>query len=733
MTLPSIATIAKVLGGDINGADGVTAPGPGHSAADRSMSVTLDANAPEGFLVHSFSGDDDIVCKDYVRDKLGLPKWSANGKDHGRVKAYNPIAKHIYRLADGTAYLRVDRFADKQRGFPQFYWDTKSQWLKGKPKGPKVPYRLPELLAAPLETQVHVCEGEKDADNLAKLGFVATCNSEGAETGTGKKFTSDLFPYFKDRDVYVHEDNDDKGRKHVQCVARMLHGVAASIRIVRLPGLKKKGDVSDFLKGDPSGVRFIQECERSPLWEPGASDEDHDTAASDNDPDNEDGMALAFAEQEQSNLRYIAENGRWLIWSATHWRIDNILAAYRTARKLCRKYGARKQKTVAAVVTLAKSDIRLVATTEQFDINPWLLNAENGTIDLRTGIERPAEPLDYITKKTGCVIAPKGTPHPLWTEFLNRVMGLDPKMMGSEFDATKKAAADVISFLQRYIGYCLTGLTIEHRFVFGHGTGANGKGTFLNTIVKVFGDYATTATMETFIASQHERHPTDIAKLVGSRLVVAQETQQGRKWDEEKIKALTGGDRQSARFMRQDFFDFEPTFKLFITGNHKPNLNTVDEAMRRRFLLVPFTVTIPEAERDVELAEKLVAEWPAILRWAVDGCLEWQRVGLAPPKTVLEATKEYFEAEDSITQWIEQECDSEPNNEHKWAPVADLFAKWAAFAKAGGDNAGSKKSFSEAMQARGYERGEKGHAKQRVFTGIRLNPPPKSPNEKGED
>ena len=160
-------------------------------------------------------------------------------------------------------------------------------------------------------------------------------------------------------------------------------------------------------------------------------------------------------------------------------------------------------------------------------------------------------------------------------------------------------------FLQRYIGYCCTGLTTEHAFVFARGTGANGKSTFINTIVRIFGDYATVADMGTFIASNTERHPTDLAKLRGARLVVAQETQKGRRWDGTKIKALTGGDRLTARFMRQDFFDFVPTFKLFIAGNYKPRLDSVDEAMRRRLLLVPFTVQIPAAERDPELAEKL--------------------------------------------------------------------------------------------------------------------------------
>src|SRR4029077_2580350 len=168
------------------------------------------------------------------------------------------------------------------------------------------------------------------------------------------------------------------------------------------------------------------------------------------------------------------------------------------------------------------------------------------------------------------------------------------------------------------------------------------KSTFISTIARIFGDYATVADMSTFISSNVEHHPTDLAKLRGARLVVAQETQKGRRWYETKIKALTGGDKITARFMRQDFFDFVPAFKLFICGNHKPRLTNVDEAMRRRLLLVPFTTQIPPAERNPNLAEKLKAEWPAILRWCIDGCLEWQRIGLTPPAIVREATENYL-------------------------------------------------------------------------------------------
>ena len=194
-----------------------------------------------------------------------------------------------------------------------------------------------------------------------------------------------------------------------------------------------------------------------------------------------------------------------------------------------------------------------------------MLQDDCATVDLRTGISREPDATDYITKKTACAAAPNGTPHPLWTAFLDRITA---------------GSTELQRFLQRYCGYATTGITSEHKFVFAYGTGANGKSTFIDTIAAIFGDYATIADMGTFIATSTERHPTDLAKLRGARLVVAQETQKGRRWDETKIKALTGGDKITARFMRQDFFDFDRTFKLFIVGNHKPRLHTIDEAMR---------------------------------------------------------------------------------------------------------------------------------------------------------
>ena len=230
------------------------------------------------------------------------------------------------------------------------------------------------------------------------------------------------------------------------------------------------------------------------------------------------------------------------------------------------------------------------------------------TINLKTGREYPPDPLDYITKVAGTELAPPGTPCPLWLKFLSRVTAINE---------------EIIAFLQRFLGYSMTGEISEHSLVFLFGTGANGKGVFTSTITEIMGTYAIIAPMEMFVVSHGERHPTEIAKLRGARLVIAHETQKGRRWDESKLKTLTGGDKLTGRFMRGDFFDFKPTHKFLIEGNHKPSFSSVDEAIRRRVLLVPFTVCIPEAERDTKLIEKLRPEHVGESGGAV-GCLAGQ-------------------------------------------------------------------------------------------------------------
>jgi putative DNA primase/helicase len=430
------------------------------------------------------------------------------------------------------------------------------------------------------------------------------------------------------------------------------------------------------------------------------------------DPFTEDALALRFSAEYAAALRYIATKGQWQSWNGQRWYGEQTYLAFELARRSCREaaqeYGngnppksVLAAKTIAAVERMAKGDRRQATTIEQWDANDWAYNATQATFDLQTAESHAPDPNDYITKLAGCHAARPETPHPLWDAFLERIAP------DTEFRA----------FLKRWCGYCMTGSTREHKFVFAWGKGANGKSTFTKTISGIMGDYATVADIGTFLAAKTERHPTDLAKLHGYRLVVAQETEKGRTWDEVKIKTLTGGDRITARFMRQDFFDFVPTFKLWIHGNHKPRLNNVDEAMRRRMLLLPFTVQIPEPERDLDLADKLKAEWPAILRWMIDGCLEWQEVGLAPPKCVTDATEEYFEDQDLFKQWLE-DC-TQDGGPFAFTKVSALFSSWKQWCDSRNLQVGSANSLSDALLDRGYIR-KKGAKGARGFKAITL-------------
>lgn len=422
----------------------------------------------------------------------------------------------------------------------------------------------------------------------------------------------------------------------------------------------------------------------------------------------DEALALRFADLHANDLRYVAAWGRWLHWTGTLWKYDDTLKAFDLVRAVCREAAAScnndkvaaaiaSAKTVAAVERLAKSDRRLASTTDQWDSDPWLLNTPKGTVDLRTGRMRHHDQRDYITKTTA--VGPGGE-CPIWLAFLTRVTGGDTALE---------------AFLQRMLGYSLTGDTSAHALFFAHGHGANGKSVCIDTAAGILKDYHATTPIEAFTVSTTDRHPTDLARLRGARLVTAVETEEGRRWAESRVKALTGGDRIAARFMRQDFFEFTPQFKLLIAGNHKPGLRSVDEAIRRRFHLVPFAVTIPAAERDLRLSEKLRAEWPGILKWMIAGCLDWQRDGLAPPDAVTAATAAYMEAEDALAAWIDEECSREPR---AWTSSGDLFASWKAWADQAGEPVGSQKKLGQNLEKRGIQSGK--NSGNRGYWGIAL-------------
>lgn len=243
-------------------------------------------------------------------------------------------------------------------------------------------------------------------------------------------------------------------------------------------------------------------------------------------------------------------------------------------------------------------------------------------------------------------------------------------------------------------------------------------GTFFGTIQAVMGDYSQTIPVEALMVTRNERHPTEIARLRGVRLAVGSETERGKRWAESRIKSLTGGDRIAARFMRADYFEFDPTFKLVVHGNHKPSLYGVDEAIRRRLHLIPFDVKIPADEKDTKLKDKLKDEWPGILRWAIDGCLEWQRRGLDPPASVSDATDEYLHEEDTIGRWLDACCDTE--DPQGFASSSALYDSWTTWAEAAGEYVISKKRLGQELAERGFDSYREPGTGQRGYIGLTL-------------
>ena len=412
-------------------------------------------------------------------------------------------------------------------------------------------------------------------------------------------------------------------------------------------------------------------------------------------------LAQEFVDRFGGKLRWVPNLGKWTVWDGKAWRPDELGWVSSLARKCCTEIAdvvARQgtspaeqraaltaaksissSKTIDAVIKLAKSDRRVVISAEKFDTDPWILATPNGIVDLKTGELMPSDPDRECSKLAA--VSPSNTPATEWRRFLNEACGGDKQLVG---------------YLQRLAGYCLTGSTQEHTLAFLWGPGGNGKSVFVNTLMGILGEYAKTAPMETFTASMNDRHPTELAGLVGARLVSSSETQEGRSWDEAKIKAITGGDPIAARYMHRDFFTYNPQFKLLFLGNHKPEIRNLDAAMKRRFHLVPFTVT--PAKVDKELSDKLKAEWPSILSWMIEGCILWQQEGLQPPQAVIDATTEYFADEDPIGRFLE---DCYVLDGVGQSLLRDIFERFKEWCGENGEKYGTHKRLAQNLRSRG--------------------------------
>ena len=416
----------------------------------------------------------------------------------------------------------------------------------------------------------------------------------------------------------------------------------------------------------------------------------------------EDAAALAFTARFRDRLRFDHDAGKWFEWTGDHWREDGTGRAFDWCREIARELSdggadtrtraaVRRRVFASGVEIFAQRDRAHAVQQDAWDRDTFLMGVPGGVVDLRTGRLSKARPEDMITKRAAVAPSPKAD-CPIWLGFLDDATGGDK---------------DMVLFLRGWAGYCLTGDTREHALIFLHGPGGNGKSVFLNTMAGIMGDYAATAPMDAFTSSRGDKHPTDLAMLRGARMVSASETEEGRAWAEARIKQMTGGDPITARFMRKDFFTYAPQFKLTIVGNHAPALNNVDDAIRRRFNIVPFVHKPTKPDRELET--KLRAEWPAILRWMIDGALDWQANGLVRASSVTEATEGYFSEQDMVGQWLADTCELSAGKPHQaltgtyWESAADLFASWKEYAQAAGEDPGTQKGFASKLRRAGLQ------------------------------
>lgn len=433
------------------------------------------------------------------------------------------------------------------------------------------------------------------------------------------------------------------------------------------------------------------------------------------------GNAKRLIQRHGQDFRYVASWKTWMLWNGKYWNRDQTGEIYRRAIETvqsirveaqgltdtaqCKAQEAWGKKSeslhnIQAMVRLAQRDAKVVATPEQFDRDPMSLNVLNGTINLRTGDLRAHCQSDLHSKLVQVDYDPEAKA-PRFIAFLKEIFNNDRQL---------------INYLQRAVGYSITGNVGEQVLFFLYGRGANGKTTLLNLLLDLLGPYAVTAASHLVVRRKGDSHPTGLSDLEGKRLAVCTEVAEGSRMDEVLMKRLAGGDRLTARRMRQDYHEFRPSHKLWFGANHQPIVMGTDHAIWRRIHLVPCTVTIPDEHQDRSLAKQLQNELPGVLAWAVRGCRKWQQKGLMPPAVVRNATKSYRDSMDVFGEWLHDHCI--PKSDAR-TPTIDLFDDYHDWATRSGYRPLTKAMFGRKLGERGYKAAKGGNGA-RLHIGIRL-------------
>lgn len=430
------------------------------------------------------------------------------------------------------------------------------------------------------------------------------------------------------------------------------------------------------------------------------------------------GNAERLVARHGDDLRYCWAWNRWLVWDGKRWEVDDAVAIQRMKETIRSLYlelpdiqNAEEREAYAkfilrsesadklmSALTLAKSEPGVVVKPEELNASPWLINVQNGTLDLKTGDLRPHLREDLLTHVLDISYDPTAQA-PRWELFLSEIMDGRPQL---------------VEFLRRAVGMSISGDVSEHVLFVLHGTGRNGKSTLINTLMTLLGEYAGTAAPNLLMSKGFDAHPTELADLFGKRFVSTIESAQGKALAESLVKQLTGGDAIKARRMREDFWQFMPTHKLWLATNYKPTIRGSDLGIWSRLKLIPFDVAFENGDK--QLADKLRLEFPGIFAWAVAGCLEWQRDGLTVPSEVLAATSEYRGEQDVVANFLDDICET---GKAFVATAGDLYRAYKDWCQETGERSVSKNAFGMLLTAKGFEQA-KGSGGVRKWRGLRL-------------
>lgn len=680
---------------------------PAHQDKQASLSIKYDA-AEKKTVVYCHAGCETID----VMAAVGLKVTDLFDLELIKNNNTNNNIEAVYKYLDINGNVLFEKVRFKGKKFSQrrfegdsviwgldggvFYetFDGSNNWSSKERENVKskefsgiepVIYNLPGVVKAIDDGQpVLIVEGEKDADNLIKLELAATTSFDGASKGK-QKWRKEYNQYFKNANVVLIPDNDKPGMAHMEYIAKELQDIAKSIKLLELPKLEGKEDVTDWLSKGHDKEELLELLKSSLEYEFNKVD-----ILSYNFSDV--GNAERLVAIHGKNIKFNPLQQKWMLWSGRHWQIDESLKIERLAKDIIKRVQRagenletsdeeykpvleKYKKKIEGFVLKSEGDQRIKAMINQVksqnniimahtDEDIFALNLLNGTLDLETGEVKSHHRNDNITKLID-IDYDSSKSCPNWLSFLDRIFLGDKKL---------------IDYIQKTIGYSMTGSMTEQCFYMLYGGGANGKSTFLNTIQKILGDYADTLKGSSLMVKRSDDGARgDLAKLKGKRFVIASELNEGQTFDESLIKALTGGDIVPVRYLYGEEFPLVPQFKLWIGTNEKPKVKGTNLGIWRRVRLIPFLYTFKDEEKDPDFFEKFIEpELPAILNWAVEGCLKWQNEGIEVPHKVMMAVEEYQTEMDSIGRFIEECCIVGEDYKSKSSTLFNEYVKWCS-------------------------------------------------------